>query len=457
MSRAMRRWGLRAVVGSLSLLALLPATTSLASPRPSGAEARKQGASARLAQAASWERIHLPDASRVSGIEVDALGARIVVDAKGPLAPLSAALEARRGSLCPESAVEGGRVVLRCRSRRIDAALVRSRGASFLDLREVRGLPPDPAPPRVFWDPVPLGLGGACPGDSPFSQGECALAAGRDEEASSRFREALEDPSAAGAASIRLGDLAAAKGALAEAGEHYRRPGAIGIWGRIGVARSCELLGSCLGSPDEDRIFDPVGLPEPLRSEVALRGARAFAFEDRLEAAARLLESDERACALDRGLCRRIAVEAMRTANADARTAGLLLFLALPDRTSGALAFELATAAAEVAAEAGAPRFGASSLAVVADAAPRSLLGAHLLRTAQLYLQAGDRVRASVILEFADERLGKKVLASRPWAQVRASVESAEASPETPPPPEKPDLEAARQALERAKEIETGT
>src|SRR3990172_3877205 len=49
---------------------------------------------------------------------------------------------------------------------------------------------------------------------------------------------------------------------------------------------------------------------------------------------------------------------------------------------------------------------------------PAADLEGHLLRTSELYLLAGDRVRAGVVVEFARARAGEKGLRGSRWAAV---------------------------------------
>jgi hypothetical protein len=53
--------------------------------------------------------------------------------------------------------------------------------------------------------------------------------------------------------------------------------GRFGSYGRMAVARLCELGGSCLGELRK-RTFDASMLPEPLHGEMLLRAARAHAY-----------------------------------------------------------------------------------------------------------------------------------------------------------------------------------
>jgi len=194
-------------------------------------------------------------------------------------------------------------------------------------------------------------------------------------------------------------------------------------------------------------------MPEPLRSELVLRHARALAFRDEHAAACRLLASEGSACKLGENLCSRIALEAMRSELPDDRAEGLSLFVSLENRTTSPLAFEMSTAAAEVAAAAGAPLFAANTLSVTVEFAPKRRLAGHLLRMAQLYLDAQDPVRAQVVADFAAKRLTAKALGAKEWSAVRASMRSM--SREPPAPAGAPELDAAREAIGEASSIAT--
>ncbi len=400
----------------------------------------------RLADILTWEEIPLPARSQQATIEVDAMGARIIVH----LSPRGAATWREKASaICPRHRVEGSRLILECRSRQLAARISHRKGRASLAIYELRGLPDSPgfdAAPKTFWDPSVLGLGSSCPGDSAFARGECALAQGWKAEALRQFEEALQDPKTRRPALIRLGDLAAWSGDTVGAGERYQEAGWAGTWGRLAAARLCELFGACLGRREERRIFDPAGLPEPLRGELTLRHARALAFRGELEAAAAILTKEASSCGLAPDLCSRIAVEAMRSDRPLDTTAGLSLYLRLPDRTSGPLTFDLSQSAAEVAAALGAPIFGANVLAIASDFAPATKLDAHLRRTAELYLEGDDRVRAGVIVDFARGRLSRGALGSKAWLAIHQRLlPSKEVDAPIPGVPEAALLEAERE------------
>jgi len=408
----------------------------------------------KLSRTLSWERLPVAGDAANLRVRVDALGKRVILEGMPSARRLAAALGRRSGSICPETELDEDRLILHCRTRRLEATVVRSGASTFVDLHELRGLPVREAAdalPRVFWDPVELGLGDACPGTVPFSRGECAWAEGRREDAVREFEAATELMDTAGPAWIRLGDLASLEEDGVLAAERYQRAGTKGPWGRIATARICELFGGCLGTIREVRVFDAAGLPEPARSELILRASRALAFQEAYEIAARTLSQNPRACEAGELLCARIALAAMRSERgADAR-AGLGLYLGLRDRNPEPIGYELAASAARISAELGAPRFAANTLATSVELAPARLLEGHLHRAAELYLEGGDPIRASVILDFSTERLGRKVMARANWRDLAARIHDASsAPPPLPPPSDRAEVEAALDAARRA-------
>jgi hypothetical protein len=83
---------------------------------------------------------------------------------------------------------------------------------------------------------------------------------------------------------------------------------------------------------------------------------------------------------------------------------------------------ELGEEAAKAAESLGAPGFAATVLAGLSSRVPKEALPAHLLRVVELYVAARDLVRAGVILDYADSRLGTKVTSTGGWRPVRARV-----------------------------------
>src|SRR5260370_23949805 len=138
-------------------------------------------------------------------------------------------------------------------------------------------------------------------------------------DAARRFRAALRTPNRQLAA-VRLGDIALATGDPTTALGWYRRAGSLGVFGRVSRMRECEIAGACLGATDELlKIFDPAGLPPPVKKETVLRTIRAELYQDRFASAQKILFdriSDggyARLCddSVDR-LCRRFLLEIIR-------------------------------------------------------------------------------------------------------------------------------------------------
>lgn len=426
-------------------LVLAIAATLLA---PAGGAA--DAAAARVLDAAAIEFVPLPPGS--AHIEVDALGGRIRLRHAGDPARVRRSLA--RATLCRLAGEVEGAHELRCATRRVAARLIE--GA--LEVRELRGLPhadaadgPPPPPRAVEGDP--------CAAAGPLARGECRWAAG-DPDGARRAWEAALETIERSAALVRLGDLAAARGAHVEALTRYRAAAGPGTWGRIAAARACELNGACLGGRAEAVVFDAVGLPPPLRDDLDLRAARARAFQGDLAGAmARLADAAPSACDRAPLLCRRLILEALRADEASVRLEALLLWERSPARFEGPLVAELARAAAEVAASIGAPGHAARILAAAAEAVPAAELDAHLRRAAQLFLDAGDRARADLLLAFARSRLPRAALATPAWRGIAQAIEApagegagapAESAGAAPDPAG--DLAAARAAAARARE-----
>lgn len=376
---------------------------------------------------AAVERISLPPARGPLSIHVDALGSSVTIEAPADAPAIARGLRAIPRSLCPRLETAPGEVILRCRTRRLDASLVGRAGAPALQVRELLALPwsGEAAPPFVPLDAGALGLGGPCPGDRPAVRGECALAAGRNEEAGTWFRQAAGGEEARFAA-LRLGDLALAAGDPAGAAGRWRAVGADGGLGRVAATRLCELDAACLDSPLGDIAFRSGEWPQALRADMLLRAARRLAFAGRPLEAARALapeQGPEGACARAQPFCRGILVSAL-SGEASEGAEALSLYLELSLRDRGPLCVELATAAAARAEALGAPEFAAGLLGAVVGHVGAERLAGHLLRTAELYLAGGDRARADVVAEFARVRLGPKALAGTRWARLRRTLVS---------------------------------
>lgn len=374
-----------------------------------------------LLTAAEAERWILPMGSTPT-LEVDALSSRITLRQRGSTRTLATALATSR--ICPEQEQQDGRLILHCRSPRLDARLVVVGGRRALDLRELRGLPWKEGlsgPPILAVDPQEAGLGGPCPGTTPAGKGECALAGGDRVAAAKHFAEEKE---AVAFASLRLGDLALLSDRPARAAWHYQQVGGQGIFGRLAEARLCELLGHCLGTDQASVLFRTENLPTGLKAELALRAARVEAFVGDPSAAARFLlgrmssSPVSRVCPEGQRVCEAIALAALRQPGARGKEDALALYFALPDRLFGPGSAALASAAAEVCAGLGAPVFGANLLAATTGTAASESIEGHLHQAANLYLQGGDRVRAGVILDYVRFRFGGGLLESPRWRRL---------------------------------------
>lgn len=457
--------------GSTSRAAPLTAATKsqsaavAAAAAPAGAQVARPAervAAQRLLTSASAARIPLPATRGPVTLEVNALEGVVRLRAPKDAKALAARLAGPVAMLCPSVVVREGTVEMTCRSRRLDGQLTSEGRARFLDLVELRGIPfregPD-QPPFIHYEPLRSGLGQACPGRG-VVRGECKLKQGEVLEAAASFRSSLESRARALAA-VRLGDLALRIGDPVTALGWYRRAGTVGVFGRVAVARACELDGKCLATPEAaSRVFDPTGLPEMVRNEMVLRRARAEAYVGRLDSAVRILAAQFKShgavsiCGNDTDLlCRRIVLQALKEAGEDLRIPDrradsgprnpsasaapavpgaeddrayweelLETYLALPAWDQGPLAVELAQAAAPVASAAGAPLFGGHLLSALVPEVGEAALSRHLMLTAETYLGGRDWARARLIAEYAEARLGKTALADPRWSRVRQTL-----------------------------------
>jgi len=352
---------------------------------------------------------HLKLDSAPTGIDVDHLAGRIaLLGVKENVVVRAAA----RSALCPKTGrrFEGARLELLCNSRQMTVTLK----GQTLRLRTMRRAPittDGSRSPEVVYDPVRFGLGGPCPGDTPSSRGECALARGALVEAALALREAWSSRNEHYAhAALRLGDLAWMSGDVESAAGWYDRAGA-GPFARLAGARLCELTVNCIDGAIERLHFNPwdtAGLPTDIADEILLRRVRAYAFAGRFDDSMRLLMSkttpEHSPCTLALPLCRRLVAEALRVrANRDAPMA-LALALGLPQPFDGDGGLELARAVVTQTDHLGAPTYSASVLAAVSAQVPREELPSHLAATAERYIAAADTVRADIVIDFARSR-----------------------------------------------------
>ncbi len=371
------------------------------------------------------EHVPLPGAPEPLSLRVRALEGLLVIEApQRAVRAVARAVRRAPRAVCAGLEERPTEVRLRCRSNRIVAHLVRRAEGYLLEIGETRGLPwdGDDGPPLVSFSPPALGLGEPCPGSTPAGRAECQLARGDRPAARASLEEITEGP-ARGLAALRLGDLAFATGDVRAATEHWGR--AQGQpWERLAAVRLCETSWACLADSRAESLYATEGLPQPLAWDLALRHARALAFLGRPVEASRSLVTKGPAaspCSAAPPLCRRLAQAALLTPGPDA-TDALLLWVEIPERDHGPAAYEAEVAVAAVAEREGAPLFAANVLAAAAGHVPAHDLRDHLLRTSELYLAGGDRVRAGVVLEFARARAGKKGLVGSRWAAVVRGV-----------------------------------
>ncbi len=400
----------------MTLLAAILTLATAAGPLEA-APAAPPGAAA-LDGIESIEHIALPPVKGPLTLTVRALEGVLVLEAPQGAAALARRVRQAPRAVCPGVVEREGEVRLTCRSRRIVARLVPRPSGSLLEVSEARGLPWDglDGPPLAAWDPHDLELGEPCPGSTPAGRAECFIASG-----DVRAAKALLVEEGSAHAALRLGDLAYAAGDLRGAATHWAHTHG-GPWERVAAARLCELSISCIAGPGAAELSAGAGLPLPLARDLALRRARALAFLGQpLEAVRALTAAGADVCSAAPATCQRIATVVLRDPGPGALEA-LALWVELPSRDRGASASEAEVAAAAIAERAGAPAFAANVLAAAAARVPRRALQDHLLRTAELYLAAGDRVRAGVVLDFARTRAGRKPLSGTRWAAVARGV-----------------------------------
>jgi hypothetical protein len=376
----------------------------------------------------SAERLPLPRLRGPLAVAVDPLRSTITISAPKDLGALAAKVSGNLGGICPRWEVVNGRVLLRCRTNRLQAARVDVGGRSFVDIQQLRGLPRAGDEQRldVFYDPGKVGAGGPCPGTSPAGRGECAFRDGQWSEAEAQFKLGLESYDRPMSA-LRLGDLAARRGDYNAAALMWTRAGTLGPFGRLAAARLCELRGDCMEGKAKG-LFEGGELKEPMRTELALRAARVDAFAGRhAKVLKHLTDVMDRPAVggcvtLGATFCRRLVSWALEVDGGDDARAALELYLSLPGRTGGPEAVQMGRAAAELAANLGAPVFGGNLLASVAGSVPLADMPEHLVRTAELFLAGGDRARAQLLLDYAESRLLRRQLSGGRWAGVRKGL-----------------------------------
>jgi hypothetical protein len=364
-------------------------------------------------------------------LSVDSLAMRIELTTTADTRAIHQRFMASDPQLCPFISRAANSVVLQCRTPRIEARLDPGGGKPVLEIREVRGLPLSEDGDQIwfFYHPIALHFGSACPGDTAPARGECQFKAGRFTEAALEFRKALQGENRR-LASLRLGDISLRTGDPATAAGWYRMAGRYGSYGRMAVARLCELGGACLGEMRK-RVFDAAMLPEPLHGEMLLRAARAHAYigavKDSMVNLLEAIRTSSHICDEDtRVLCRRLVLFALKFPSEEGGLEALEAYLNLPLRTEGFLSIEMVRAAAEKSLDLGAPLFAGNLLAASVpwvEGADVEAIGDHLLRSAEMYLIAKDPARARTLVEYAEGRIGGKRMVGARWAAVIAAVE----------------------------------
>jgi hypothetical protein len=352
----------------------------------------------------------LPFADDLAELEAPQNAAEVSVMRKEIRIPGAARLakgKTRRG-LCAKSRAEGPDLVLQCESPKLHVRVHDGRATIY----QLRGLPwaaADEPAPRPLFAPEQVGLGGACPGTTAAGRGECALAAGDADAAKRHFLAALETAHKSFAA-MRLADLALEANRPLEAMEWLAKAGTRGEFGRLAAVRACELTDSC-DLRSGASLFDPSGLPAPLRDELKLRELRLLRFEAPARAVAGLAALDaghwpEGRCAGAPRVCRNVLLEGLVSTDAETRASALLLYAAGPVSEAGPDRPRLARAAADAAAALGAPQYAAALLAAATPDVPASALKPHLERVIELYLAAGETARASAVLAWGIDTVG---------------------------------------------------
>lgn len=381
----------------------------------------------RLPMVLTVERVPLPPQAMGATLVVEAYAGTVELRVDQP-AEVKRRILPSLGPLCPQAFVAGGSVVLRCRTRRIDARLMDQGGKRFLELYELRGLPwrGETQELKMFYDPSVVGFGERCPGVRPVARGECLLGQGKPWEAAVQLRLALTSADQS-FASMRLGDIAVGTGEIEKALAWYKRAGTNDRWGRMARSRLCELGGCPEGVTD--KVYDPRLHPELVRAELTLRVARVAAFEDRLADVVtnlRQLIPDRHRTGVcvkfGREMCRRLLLFVLEHPSEEAASEAMEVYLDVPERDRGPYSRDLVRAAADKAALIGAPVFGGNLLAASVPWEGATELPDHLLRAAELYLLGHDKPRARVVYEYADSRIGQKLMVGRRWGAIRGEV-----------------------------------
>ena len=345
-------------------------------------------------------------------------------------------LQRARPQLCPAVTVDGVRVSLGCTATRVEGVLSRSPRA--LDLFRHRGIP-DCGPDRLGIPPLPpeeLGLGEACPGNTDAGRAACLLNAGDRDSARTMMLAALKSAESV-AARWMLGALALDEKDPLRAAEAFHQAGIRGVFGRLAALDLCLLTAECSAHEKASRGMLTERLPEPLRTAVEMRELRREAYHGSANVAAASLTRRMSENLRDNpcegtyfDTCRELALAALLSEE-DPLT-GLELYLSLPGGTEWRVADVVSARAAALAAtRVGAPGFAASLLTSVTRAIHPSVQEEHLRNIVLLYREAGDEIRAQVVLDYAVARAGKA--GKRRWADLLKPPPVPEVKPVAPP------------------------
>ncbi len=334
-------------------------------------------------------------------------------------------LNAKAPRLCPTAERRGEQLVLHCTTRRLFAQLTHDEHGAFLDVREITGVSwlDIASVPMTAWSLRSLSLPDECPGKLAAARGECALAQGEVAAARAAWLEGLEGPDVS-LCHLRLGDLAIREGAVEAALAHYAKVPEVGLVGRLAQLRSCELMGTCLTVAASDRAADTHMLGEDLAREVRLFTVRRELAAGRdvraMQALLSAFEMDGDACSGALSLCQKFLAAGLQSHELEARIAALSAFLTDKVR-QGPAGYALNQAASRAASEIGAPGFAATILSANTPHVPGAELSSHLLGIIELYVAARDPVRATVVLEYAESKLGK-VTRKGGWSSARRQL-----------------------------------
>ncbi len=386
----------------------------------------------------SMERIALERTSPRVEVTVDPLVKTVVLT--------GAKISGRREStLCPTQIQHRDGLWLHCTTRRLWAAIGDDENGLYLDLRALRGVTwqwDAAGLPLQRWPFEGLGIPESCPGTIDVAKAECAFGEGRFEEAAVLFTAGLRTPDVH-FARLRLGDLALRRGDPEGALSWYAKAAANGPVSRLANLRECDLTGNCLN----ERAETVAGLPPTLAMEARIHRIRQDLAADRdreaMQQLADEIEAGRPICTVAHLFCQK-AVQGAFLAQDDETSSLALSVFATARLADGVAGIDVARAAAAAAERAGAPAYAAAVLASVSGRLALADLDVHLQQVARLYLSARDPVRAQFVVEYAEQKLSPATLKSKPWKQLRRTVDPTPAATAPAPGPTAPPSLAAR-------------